>query len=164
MPIPVLAAVAVAQQLFSLLKSRGSNPAPNSQVTGNAIQGVQGSPQQKSIADMIGSLQSAIDHAVTAGKLTGDQATQMRKKLDFITQTLNKTQTGSGTQLTPHDLQQIKTNFQEVRRQLFEALHPQGIASLTSNGIGYNLFKPVSANRNGMIDKSGLSNFINTLL
>lgn len=164
MAIPILAAVGIAQQLFSLLKPRGSASAPASQTT-SATQAVQGQyPHQKSMADVIGHLRSAIDYAVKTGKLSGDQATQMKRKLDFITQTLNKTQTSAGAPLTPDDLQQIRTNFQEVRRQLFDVLYPRGTASLASGGTGYNLFKTMGANGNGMIDKNQLSNFISTLL
>ncbi len=164
MVIPVLTAVAAVQQLFSLFKPQGSTPTSNFQATNNATQGIQGHPRHKSMADMISNLQSTIDNAVKTGRLTGDQAMQMKKKLDSITQTLNKTQTGSGAQLTPEDLQQIRAKFQEIRKELFDALNPQRSA-IVSNGIGgYHLFQKMDANGNRVIDRNEFSNFISTLL
>jgi hypothetical protein len=115
------------------------------------------------MGDKITNLQSAIDHAAKTGRLTGDQATQMKKKLDFITQTLNRSQTGSGAQLTSDDLRKVRTELQAVRKQLFDALNPQGIASFTTSGAGYNLFKTIDASRNGAIGRNEFATF-STLL
>ena len=159
-----MTAVAAAQQLFSFFKPQGSTPALSSQAANNAIQGVQGHHPPKCMAAMIVNLQSTIDIAVKAGKLTDDQATQMKKKLDFIAQTLNKSQTGSGAQLPSDDLRKVKTELQAVRKQLFDALNPQGTASFTTGGAGYNLFKTMDGNRNGAIGRNEFATFISTLL
>lgn len=108
-------------------------------------------------------MESTIDDAVKAGKLTDDQAAQMKKKLDSITEALNQKQTGSGAQLTSDDLQQIKAAFQDVRKQLFDALHPQGSTSAT-NSIGDYLFKKMDANGDGIVDKNEFFTFINQMV
>jgi hypothetical protein len=161
-----MTAVAAVQQLFSLLKPKGSPPASDSQATSNAPQAVHGRHphHHKSIAEMISSLQSTIDDAAKTGKLTGSQATQMKTKIESITQTLNKSQAGSGAPMTPEDLQQIKTKLQEVRKELFDALNPQGAASPVSSGIGYNLFKTLDTNGDGVVNKNEFSTFISTVL
>jgi hypothetical protein len=135
-----------------------------SQVTSDAIQGVQGHDHHhhRSMADMITKMESTIDDAVKAGKLIDDQASQMKKKLDSITQTLQQGQSSSGTQLTSDQLQQIRTEFQDVRKQLFDALNPQGTTA-TSNGID-SLFKTIDANGDGVVDQNEFSTFISTLV
>jgi polyhydroxyalkanoate synthesis regulator phasin len=42
------------------------------------------------MADMISKMESIIDDAVKAGKLTDDKAKKMKNKLDSITQTLQQ--------------------------------------------------------------------------
>jgi polyhydroxyalkanoate synthesis regulator phasin len=155
---------AAVQQLFAVLNPQGSTSASNAQLTNIPTRGVQGHHHHhhKSMVDMISKLGSAIDDAVKAGKLTDDQATQMKKELDSITATLNKSQTSSGAQPTSDDLQKIRTEFQDVRKQLFDALHPQ-VATSTSSGIE-NLFKQMDANGNGVIDQNEFSTFISELI
>ena len=155
-----------AQQLLDSLNPQGATSASNSQVTNTDIQGVQGHHHHhhhKSMTDMISKMESAIDDAVKAGKLTDDQATQMKEELDSITETLKQGQSSSGAQLTSEDLQKIRTEFQDVRKQLFDALNPEGSTS-ASNGIGDALFKKMDANGDGAVDKNEFSTFINTLL
>ena len=153
------------QQLLDPLNPQGSASASNSQVTNTDIQGVQGHHHHhhKSMTDMIRKMESAIDNAVKTGKLTDDQATQMKEELNSITDTLKQGQSSSGAQLTSEDLQKIRTEFQDVRKQLFDALNPQGSASI-SNGIGDALFKKMDANGDGAVDQNEFSTFINTLL
>jgi polyhydroxyalkanoate synthesis regulator phasin len=155
---------AAFQQLFAIVNPQVSTSASNSQVMNTPIQGVQGHHHHhhKSMANMISKMESTIDDAVKAGKLTNDQATQMKKELDSITATLNKSQTSSGAQPTSDDLQQIRTEFQDVRKQLFDALNPQGMTA-TSNRID-SLFKKIDTNGNGVVDQNEFSTFISTLV
>jgi polyhydroxyalkanoate synthesis regulator phasin len=157
----------VRKQLFDVLNPQGSPSTSNPQVTNTDIQSVQGHHHHhhhhKSMADMISKMESIIDDAAKAGKLTDDQATQMKKELDSITETLKQGQSSSGAELTPDDLQNIRTEFQDVRRQLFDALNPQKSTS-APNGIGDALFKKMDANGDGTIDKNEFSTFINALL
>ena len=153
-------------QQFLPLSSLGSSSTSNSQVTSNATQGIRGHHHHhhhKSMADMISKMESTIDDAVKTGKLTDDQATQMKKELDSITEALNKSQTGSGAQLTSKDLQQIRTEFQDVRKKLFDALNLQG-STFASNSIGDNLFKKMDANGDGVVDKNEFFTFINQMV
>ena len=152
------------QQLFSTLNPQGTTSTSDSQGTSDVTQGVQGHHHHhhRSMADMISKMESTIDDAVKAGKLIDDQATQMKKELDSITETLSKTQGSSATQLTPDDLQKIRTEFQDVRKQLFDALNPQ-VATSTSTGIE-NLFKQMDANGNGVIEQNEFASFISSLV
>jgi len=153
------------QQLLALTPL-GSISASNPQVPSNAMQGVQGyhhHHHHKSMADMISKMESTIDDAVTAGKLTNDQATQMKNELDSITQALNNSQTSSGAQLTSDDLQQIKTELQNVRKQLFDALNPQGLVSASNNTVT-NLFQIMDKNGDGVIDQNEFLTFINQMV
>ena len=132
-----------------------------SQVTSDSTQGVQGHHHHhRSMADMISKMESAIDDALKAKTLTEDQAGQMKKELDSIAQTLQQGQS-SGTQLTSDQLQQIRTEFQDVRKQLFDALNPKA-ETTTSNGIG-SLFQKIDANGDGVVDQNEFFTFISTL-
>jgi len=153
-------------QQFLALSPLGSISAPNSPVTSNATQGVQGHHHhhhRRSMADQVSKMGAAIDDAVKAGKLTSDQATQMKKELDSITQALNNNQTGSGAQPTSNNLQQIKAKFQDVRKQLFDALNPQGSTS-ASNDTASRLFQMMDTNGNGVIDQNEFLTFINQMV
>ena len=160
----IMAAVGVAQQLFSLFSPKGFPSVSNTQATGHMGPAVQGPLHRdyKSMAEMISNLQFIVENASKTGKLTGDQATQMKNKLDFITQTLNKAQTGSGTQLTPDDLQQIRARFQEIRKELFDALNPLN-STFVSKGVGYGLFKKMDTGGNRAIHRNEFPTFISRL-
>jgi polyhydroxyalkanoate synthesis regulator phasin len=169
-----------AQQLQQLLISavdpQGSTAGSNPDVPTNSTRGVQGRHHHhhhKSMANMISDMESAIDDAVKTGKLTDDQATQMKKELDDITKALTNsqassgTQGSSGTQPTSEDLQKIRTEFQDVRKQLFDALNSQASnlqgTTPVSNGVE-NLFKLIDANGNGTINENEFFTFINSLI
>lgn len=111
---------------------------------------------------MISVMESAIENAAEEGKLTDDQVSQMKEKLDSIIETLTRGQTSSGGQLTSDDLQMIRAEFHDVRKQLFDALNPKG-STLASNGID-KLFKQMDANGDGAIDQNEFSTFIDSLV
>jgi len=154
----------LAHQFLALTGVRAT-AASASQATNIATQSVQGHHHRhhRSMADKISMMDSAIDEAVKAGKLTGDQAAQMKKELDSITQTLKNSQTSSGTPLASNDLQQIKAEFQDVRKQLYDALHPQGATS-TSNDAISKLFQMMDADGNGAVDRDEFLTFINQMV
>ena len=104
----------------------------------------------KSISDQVSSMESAIENAVKAGKLTDDQATAMKKELDDVTQTLAQnqavatsqtsatgqtgttSQTSAISQLSDDDKKKIFGELQDVRKQLHAAMASQGTASAAS--------------------------------
>jgi hypothetical protein len=142
-----------------------STSSANLQPTDVTAQGVQGHHHhhhhKKNMTDMISNMENTIDEATKEGKLTGDQAAQMKKELDDISEALQQGQSGTGTQLTADDLQKIRDQFHDIRKQLFDAINPQGPAS-PYNGMD-NLFSQVDANGDGNIDKDEFSTFISLL-
>jgi len=111
-----------------------------------------------SLADMIDQLKSTIDDAAKAGKLTDDQAADMKKTLDDIAELLK--QNGSGAQVSADDRHQIRNELREIGKQLFAALSSQDAPSATSGGQVDDLFKAMDANGDGSIDKNELSGYL----
>jgi Ca2+-binding EF-hand superfamily protein len=152
------------QQVLDAFNPQESTSTSNSQATDVATQAVQGHHHhhhKRSMTDMISQMESTIADAAKEGKLTDDQATQMKKELDAISETLRQGQSSTGAQLTSDDLQKIREEFHGLRKQLFDALNPQGSAS-TSNGMD-NLFKQLDVNGDGAIDKNEFSTFMSLL-
>ena len=152
------------------------------QLTGSAgssgLQGIGGGHHRhhKSIADQITDMGTAIDKAVSNGKLSSDQATAMKKELADITQTLQKGQTPNTgasdqtgrtnplSQLSDSDRKKIFSELQDVRKQLHSALNPQS-ANATSVISGSNdavsaLFSNIDADKNGAISKDEFTQFL----
>jgi polyhydroxyalkanoate synthesis regulator phasin len=147
-----------------------------SQITGStqsnsAVQGVQGHQHhRKSIADMIKDMESAIDNAAKAGKLTSDQATAMTKELDDIKQMLSQAQsggsaqTGGAMQLSADDRQKIRKELHDIGKQLFQALNPQESTQQTQQSSAIDsIFKAMDANQDGNISKDELTSFLSSL-
>ncbi len=150
------AAIQFVQQLLPLNIQRVSSTASAS------TQGVQRHHphhHHKSIADMISNMASGIDDAVKAGKLTNDQAAQMKKELDSIAEILKKDQASSGAELTSEDRQQIRKVLHDVRERLLAALNPQGAGSIASGGIAGYMFKQMDANGDGVVSQNEFATF-----
>ena len=145
---------------------------------------VQGMPHhghhhQKSIADQVSKMSSAIDNAVQAGTMTSDQAATLKKELADVTQTLGQnTQAASATgstaqnsqtnplsQLSDADRKRIFGELQDVRQQLYAATNPQGTTGAASSASGNNnaianLFSQIDADHNGTIDQNEFTQFL----
>jgi len=90
------------------------------------MQGVEGSLQPPKMADVVSKMSSAIDNAVSTGKLTDAQAASMKKDLDDVAKALQQEPTGSATQLPAGDRQQLGSEIREIGKQLRAALGSQG--------------------------------------
>jgi polyhydroxyalkanoate synthesis regulator phasin len=137
--------------------------------TGAQVQGTGGHHHHKSLADQINDMNTAIDNAVKAGKLTDDQATAMKKELDDVKQTLSQnqangsSQTGSATQLSDDDRKKVFSELKDVRKQLHAAMSPQGSAAGASDDQLNKLFSSMDADGNGSVSKEEFEAFMNTL-
>jgi hypothetical protein len=146
-----------------------------SQMRAAQAQAAQGQHNHRmTIGDRISQMASAIDDAVTAGVLSGDQAVQMKKTLGDITKILNhnshkqngsNNQTGSSTQLSENDREKIRSDLQELDKQVSAALNPQGAAGvLAARARGAkvdDLFKAIDTNGDGKIRKDELTAYVN---
>ena len=164
MDLPRIMNSTVGQYLVSAMSSTGSATASNSALANASTQKVHGhhGHHRKSMTDRVTEMQSTIDSALKAGKITEDQATQMKKQLDAISQTLNTTQANASNNPTVDNLQQVRTQYQDVRKQLYDALHPQ-TAAVQSAGLAA-LFKKMDANGDGSIDQNEFASFISALV
>lgn len=128
--------------------------------TSNSSQtnGVHGHHHHGSMADRVKKMQTAIDSAVQDGKLTQDQASEMKKKLDDISSKIG--QTDGKTQLSDDDKKAIRDEMQSVRKELFSVLHPQGAQGVQSNNLS-DLFSSLDKNGDGKVDQSEFSALIN---
>jgi polyhydroxyalkanoate synthesis regulator phasin len=108
-------------------------------------------------------MESLIDQAVKDGKLTDDQATQMKKQLDDIKATLADAKT-SGTPLTEDQRNQIRQEMQDIGKQIGMALKPaeQNPVQAAPNQLS-GLFSMLDANGDGTIDKNEFSSFMDQL-
>jgi polyhydroxyalkanoate synthesis regulator phasin len=97
---------------------------------------------RKSMADRISQMETGVDDALKAGQLTDDQAKQMQSVLDSITATLQQN-TSSGTQLSSDDLKNIRTQMQDIGKQLYAATHPGDAAQATGNSDAKNMFAAI---------------------
>ncbi|MDD5675602.1 MAG: EF-hand domain-containing protein [Chitinivibrionales bacterium] len=167
--------------ISSLLSTMNTQSAQGS----GAVQGHH--HHHKSPADMVSQLDSAIDDAVKAGKLTSDQASQMKTALSSISDLLKNSQAGSTgatsatdptsssgslANLSADDRQKIRSVLKDVSKQLFAALNPQGTTAAGSTGSSAAtaaqspadaLFAAMDTNGDGKIDKSELTSFVNNL-
>jgi polyhydroxyalkanoate synthesis regulator phasin len=138
--------------------------------TGAQVQGTQGHHHHhKSIADQISDMNTAIDNAVKAGKLTNDQATAMKKELDDVKQTLSQnqtsgsSQTGASTQLSADDRKKVFGELQDVRKQLHTAMAPQGTAAGATGDQIDKLFASMDTDGNGSVSKQEFEAFMSSL-
>jgi len=148
--------------------SQLTNPSTDS--TGAQVQGAKGHHRHhKSISDQMKDMESAIDNAVSAGKLTNDQAAAMKTELDDAKQTLGQNQTsgsnqtGSMAQLSDDDRKKVFNDIQDVRKQLHTAIAPQGSSSQASGAQMNQLFVSMDGDGNGSISKDEFEAFMNNL-
>jgi hypothetical protein len=144
------------------------------------VQGSQGHHHhhRKSISDQVSDMSSAIDNAVKAGTLTGDQATAMKSELADITNTLSQAQASASTaqttstsqsglsQLSATDRQKVMKELHDVRKELFQATNSE--ASNSTGGTQgtdqiNSLFGAMDTNGDGSVSKTELSNYISQL-
>ena len=139
------------------------------------FQGAQGQHHHRmSIDDRISQMRSAIDDAVTSGILSGDQAIQMKKELADITKILthnshkqngSNNRTGSTKELSANDREQIRSDLQELGKQVFAALNAQGAtrvpAAAARGAQDDGLFSAIDTNRNGRIGRDELASYVN---
>jgi hypothetical protein len=141
------------------------------------VRGAQGEHHHPmTIGDRLSKMGSAVDDAVTSGTLSGDQAIQMKKELDDITKILShnshkqngsNNQAGSSTQLPANDREKIRSHLQDLEKQLFAALNPQGAtdvhaaAARRASGEVNDLFKAMDTNRDGKIGRDELTSYVN---
>lgn len=137
-------------------------------VTGATV--VQGTQQAQghrhhrmSMSQRVDNMESFIDQAVKDGKLTDDQATQMKKQLEDIKTTLADAKT-SGTPLTEDQRTTIRQEFQSIGKQLGMAIKPpeRNPAQAEPNAVS-NLFSKLDATGDGTIDKNEFSSFMDQL-
>lgn len=114
------------------------------------------------ITDMISKMSTGIDDAVKAGKLTDDQAAEMKKTLDAISEKLKSDPSGKGTQLSQDDRQQIRKQLHEIGKELHAALAPQQ-SDGAQGDLASELFKKIDTNGDKKIDKDEFTSFINNL-
>jgi hypothetical protein len=168
MDLPKIMNSTVGQFFVSAISPKGSATASNSALASSSTQQIEGHHHhhRKSMTDRVTEMQVSIDSALKSGKITDDQATQMKQKLDAIAQSLNTTQNtiqaATSNQLTSADLQKIKSQYQDVRKQFYDALHPQ-TATLQSVAMN-SLFKKMDANGDGSLNQSELASFISALV
>ena len=129
------------------------------------------------IGDRLRKMESAVDDAVRSGTLSGDQAIQMKKELDDITKILthhshkqngSNNQAGSSTQLPANDREKIRSHLQDLAKQLFAALNPQGATDVDAAAarrakveVNEDLFKAMDTNRDGKIGRDELTSYVN---
>jgi polyhydroxyalkanoate synthesis regulator phasin len=129
-------------------------------VDSQGTQQAQGHHHHLSMSQRLDKMESAIDQAVKDGKLTDDQATQMKKQIDDIKTTLAGAKT-SGTPLTDDQRRQIRQEMQGIGKQLFSATNPgQGPQGA---GSASDLFSKIDANGDGKIDKNELADFLSKI-
>jgi Ca2+-binding EF-hand superfamily protein len=137
----------------------------------SGVQGMGGHHHHhKSISDQISDMESAINGAVQAGKLTSDQASTITKELDDIKQMLSQASTSSttsttstATQLSSDDRQKIREELRDIGKQLFSALNPQQANSSSSTSPLDAIFKAMDTNGDGSISKDELTSFFSNL-
>ena len=118
---------------------------------------------------MVNSLESEIDDATKAGKLTSDQASALTKELDDIKNTLGQTasngtaQTNNATQLSADDRNKIRKDLQDIGKQLFQAFNTQAASSTQQGSNVDQIFKAMDANNDGSISKDEMTNFLSSL-
>jgi polyhydroxyalkanoate synthesis regulator phasin len=118
-----------------------------SQITSSTAQNVQGQGRHhhhKSISDQVSQMGSAIDNAVKAGTMTSDQASTLKQELADVTKTVGQTPTASAngqtgqtnplSQLSDADRKKVFGELQDVRKQLYSAMNPQGASSSNASG------------------------------
>ena len=137
--------------------------------TGAQVQGAQGHHHhRKSMSDQLSDMNTAIDNAVKAGKLTNDQATAMKKELDDVKQTLSQSQTSGSSQtgastLSADDRKKVFGELQDVRKQLHTATAPQGTAAGATGDQIDKLFSSMDADANGSVSKEEFEAFMSSL-
>jgi hypothetical protein len=135
----------------------------------------------KSISDQVSQMGSAIDKAVSAGTMTSDQASALKKELADITQTLSQNAAPSGTatgtsgtgattssnplsQLSDADRKKVFGELQDVRKQIHAAFSSQNTSAAsgaTNNTDAVtNLFSKIDTNGDGSIDKNEFTQFL----
>jgi hypothetical protein len=123
--------------------------------------GVHGHNHHGNMADKIKKMETAIDNAVKDGKLTDDQASDMKKKLDDVSSKIG--QPGDKTKLSNDDKKAIRDEMQSVRKELFSALNPQsaqGVQGVQSNTLS-DIFSSLDKNGDGTLDQSEFSAMMN---
>ena len=177
---PVLAGRGKLKGLKRKLKilSKGSSmdisQLTSTTASSSGVQGMGGHHHHhKSISDQISDMESAINGAVQAGKLTSDQASTITKELDDIKQMLSQAGTSSttsatstATQLSSDDRQKIREELRDIGKQLFSALNPQQTGSSSSTQGTSQLdaiFKAMDTNGDGSISKDELTSFFSNL-
>ena len=149
-----------------------------SRITADQVRGAQGERYQPTtIGDRLSKMESAVDDAVASGTLSGDQAIQMKKELDDITKILShnshkqngsNNRAGSSTQLPANDREKIRSHLQDLEKQLFAALNPQGATDVPAAAarrakveVDDDLFKAMDTNRDGKIGRDELTSYVN---
>jgi len=135
----------------------------------------------KSVSDQVNQMGSAIESALQAGTMSGDQAASLKKELADVTQILSQnTQTAGSTattsssgatsqssplsQLSDADRKKMFGELQDVRKQLHAISGTQGTSA--ASGMSNNsdavsqLFSQIDSNNDGNIDKSEMTQFL----
>ena len=112
-----------------------------------------------SMSQRIDNMESLIDQAVKDGKLTDDQATQMKKQLDDIKTTLANAKS-SGTPLTDDQRNQIRQDMQGIGKQLYAAINPAQNTSAAAPTAAAGLFSKIDTNGDGTIDQNEFAAFM----
>jgi hypothetical protein len=135
--------------------------------TSAASQGIQQVPRHRhmSMSQRIDQMSSMIDKATSDGKLTADQATEMKKQLDEIKTMLADAKT-SGIPLTEDQRRQIRDEMKTVGKQLYSTAGnppPASTSNFESATAVNNLFAKIDANGDGTIDKDEFADFVKKL-
>jgi chromosome segregation ATPase len=139
----------------------------------SSVQGMGGGHHhhRKSISDQVNQMGTAIDNAVSAGTMTGDQATTLKKELADITKTLASAQTSSASttaqtgktnplsQLSDDDRKKIFSELQDVRKQL-KAASSQASSAGSGNDAVSKLFSQIDTDGNGSISSGEFKEFL----
>jgi polyhydroxyalkanoate synthesis regulator phasin len=152
-------------RIINIKNQKGNDMAALDVTSTTDLQGTQqtqGHHHHMSMSQRVDKMESLIDQAVKDGKLTDDQATQMKKQLDDIKTTLANAKT-SGTPLTDDQRKQIRQDMQSIGKQLFSAINPPQNAPAAASTASANLFSKIDANGDGNIDQNEFSAFMDQL-
>jgi chromosome segregation ATPase len=139
----------------------------------SGVQGMSGGHHhhRKSISDQVNQMGTAIDNALSAGTMTSDQASALKKELADITKTLAGAQTSSASstaqtnktnplsQLSEDDRKKIFSELQDVRKQLKAASSQASGADSGSDAVS-KLFSQLDTDANGAISKDEFKQFL----
>jgi hypothetical protein len=134
-----------------------------SKVADSSSHNIRGHHHGGNITDMISKMSAGIDNAVKAGKLTEDQAVEMKKRLDAINEKLKSDNPGKGIQLSQHDRQQIRKELHAIGKQLYSAMKADGSGEVKSDGLVNELFKKIDSNGDNKIDKDEFASFVKNI-